>query len=531
MVFAPSVLGTGLAGYSFLSRTRETQQALLAKSPVIARETTQFVEKLQEVQSSADLMADRSLLKVALGAFGLEDDLDNRAFISKILDSDLGDSRSLANRLADKRYLALAHAFNFAGDGAELPQARSGEDVLDQLAKIKQADDLLSDTALLRATLTSFGLEADMRNTYFLKQVLESDVSNPDSFANRLPDPRYAQLAQAFDLAGKTASEGTIYGYAEEFSGLAAKVTDVDTLFAEDDLLRDTLDMFGLGNDIYRTQFLRDVLTSNLSDPESVARSQSDPRYAALAGVFDFAARAAAEDAGEPFTSTLEKFTSVVAARAAPIAKPADLFSDIPLMLASFDFFDFPQTADRVPFANRVLSSDLSDPTSLANVHPDPRVKVFAQAFTFPETDPRRSYPAGFAEQIVENYLDRQFEIQVGEADPTLRLALSLDRELSTVVANGRTNDSRWFSVMASTPLREVFETMFGFPDSFGALDIDQQLVKLKQRAERVFGTDQLADLASSDKLEEMRRLYLTRSAVAANPLNSSATIVLSLLG
>jgi len=106
MTFSPLLFGSGTAGYAYLTRTREDQQARLAATGEVARDTAALKDRLESIQSSDDLMDDRALLKVALGAFGLDEDLDNRAFIKRILDSDLSDGTALANRLADKRYLA-----------------------------------------------------------------------------------------------------------------------------------------------------------------------------------------------------------------------------------------------------------------------------------------------------------------------------------------------------------------------------------------------------------------------------------------
>jgi hypothetical protein len=61
-------------------------------------------------------MEDRRLLTVALGAFGLSDDIDSTYFIQKILADGTSDSEALANNLSDTSYLALSEAFGF-GEG------------------------------------------------------------------------------------------------------------------------------------------------------------------------------------------------------------------------------------------------------------------------------------------------------------------------------------------------------------------------------------------------------------------------------
>ena len=117
MSFQPVLPLGGYAGWRFLARTADRQRALVAEAPGIQRETVAFRARIGQVKSAEALVADRALLKVALGAFGLEGDLNNRAFIRKVLESASGDRTALANRLADKRYLEFAQAFGFAEPG------------------------------------------------------------------------------------------------------------------------------------------------------------------------------------------------------------------------------------------------------------------------------------------------------------------------------------------------------------------------------------------------------------------------------
>lgn len=111
MTSAISIGITGIAGWRVLQRIETRQVEATAKDPVIQRATTYFRENLTEDTTAEDLVGDYKLLQVALGAFGLEDDIANKAFIRKVLESDIGDSASLVNRLSDKRYLKLATEF------------------------------------------------------------------------------------------------------------------------------------------------------------------------------------------------------------------------------------------------------------------------------------------------------------------------------------------------------------------------------------------------------------------------------------
>lgn len=113
MSFAPVLATGGFAGWRFLERTLARQEAAHAAAPAAVRDEAYFRSNIGRVTGAADLVGDRRLLRVALTAFGLADDLPNRAFIRRVLDSDTTDPRSFAARLSDKRYLDLARAFDF----------------------------------------------------------------------------------------------------------------------------------------------------------------------------------------------------------------------------------------------------------------------------------------------------------------------------------------------------------------------------------------------------------------------------------
>ncbi len=528
MSYTPIVTGTGLIGWEFLNRTREAQRTVYEKSPLLSRDTAAFKEQIQSVQTSDQLMDNRKLLQIALGAFGLDDDLNNRAFIKQVLDSDLSDQKSLANRLADKRYLALAQTFNFAGTGGpSIDSSDTGTEISRKLAKLQEPADLLSDSGLLRATLKSFGLEGSIGNRYFLQNVLTSDLSDKNSFANRLSDKRYVDLAEAFDFQGKSKSRDGLMNYAREFRDQLSNVTSADSFLDDAAFMESTLRIFGLEGDaniLYQQDFLKNVLESDPIDPGSFAATQDDKRYLALSKAFGFG------DTGSDKTNAV-KLVEALDKRSTGFEKSSDLFNDFGLTLTVMNFFDLPQGTGKIDFAKRILESDRSDPNALVNVYGDGRYKAFAEAINLQKASTERTYPPGFADTITKNYLERQFEKQIGESDPNLRIALSLERDLSELTKRSKTTDSQWFGVMASKPLRTVFETAFGLPSSFGTLDIDQQLGEFKKRSEQYFGVEKVSDFTNPDKLDQLRRRFLLAGdRQNSASLSSSAGIVLSLL-
>lgn len=111
MSYQPVLISGGIAGWRFLQRTYDAQAQSFSSSAARNRESSYFMEKIGQVKNAKDLVSDRRLLQVALGAFGLEDDLNNTYFVRKILEDGTTSSDALANKLSDKRYREFSKAF------------------------------------------------------------------------------------------------------------------------------------------------------------------------------------------------------------------------------------------------------------------------------------------------------------------------------------------------------------------------------------------------------------------------------------
>lgn len=117
MSFQPIVPLTGYVGWRFLQNTLETQQETFNNSQTVQRATDYFRENIGTIQTAEELVGDRRLLEVALGAFGLDSDIDNKFFIQTVLSEGTEDDEALASRLSDKRYETLSDAFGFGTPG------------------------------------------------------------------------------------------------------------------------------------------------------------------------------------------------------------------------------------------------------------------------------------------------------------------------------------------------------------------------------------------------------------------------------
>ncbi len=132
MSYNVQVANGGYLGWKILERTLDTQTTAFSKSAELQRSRDYFVENIGKTKSAEDLVGNYELLSVALRAFGLDDDLNNKFFIRKVLEADPNDKSSLVNRLPDKRYEKLNAAFQFwntSGEGADNAVAETISDM------------------------------------------------------------------------------------------------------------------------------------------------------------------------------------------------------------------------------------------------------------------------------------------------------------------------------------------------------------------------------------------------------------------
>lgn len=118
-MYQPVLISSGLVGWQFLQRTYDQQFAAFNQSTELKRDTDHFVENIGTITTAEDLVSDRRMLTVALGAFGLQDDINNRFFIEKMLSEGTTAPDALANRFSDSRYSDFSEAFGL-GPG-EIP--------------------------------------------------------------------------------------------------------------------------------------------------------------------------------------------------------------------------------------------------------------------------------------------------------------------------------------------------------------------------------------------------------------------------
>ena len=131
MVFQPVIPGSGLLGLSVLERTYDRQLQAFSDSAAIQRNIQYFEENAGSVLTPTDLLEDRRLLEVTLGAFGLGSEIDKKALLRKMLEEGVDDPQALANKFTDQRYREFVGAVGFIeGAGTALTSAETRAQII-----------------------------------------------------------------------------------------------------------------------------------------------------------------------------------------------------------------------------------------------------------------------------------------------------------------------------------------------------------------------------------------------------------------
>lgn len=228
MAFQPVIPMGGLVGWVFLNRTLERQSAAFEAAPETTRDTAYFAEKIGEIDTAEQLVSDRRLLRVALGAFGLQDDIDNRFFVRKILEEGTINPDAFANRMSDERYKAFSKAFGFGDFSVPRTKLSYFADEIIGLyrdrsfeAAVGEQDETLRLALNAKRELAEISSDSGSEDTKWfrvmgnapLRKVFETAFGLPSGFGQLDLDQ---QLETFRDTAGRQLGNGEIAQFTDE---------------------------------------------------------------------------------------------------------------------------------------------------------------------------------------------------------------------------------------------------------------------------------------------------------------------------
>ncbi|MDH6257653.1 DUF1217 domain-containing protein [Bradyrhizobium sp. BR13661] len=397
--------------YSSIARNLTQSLTRVAQQPDVSREAAYYKANIGKVHSVDDLIKDYRLYHYVTKAYGLEDMAYAKAFMRKVLQSDLSDPKSFANTLIDKRYREFAAAFSFGGGETKVAQTGSQTDEMiglytaamksnvdavaadtayynAKIGSVTNVDQLLNDDRLRNYVASAFGIDQSKWPRDTIKQVLSSDPSDPNSYVNVTFKSQLgglnAQLAQAKSDASDASSK--IAGYTAQLSQPGADVAKLNVQILVEK---------------YR---LQSAVSSISSSNDAIATTG---RFIDLAGAFAFSSDGSLP-AGTPaqtaanIAATNKSFDdskSAVYAAASPLQEAllATQFkkfipnvTSIQTLLSTSGAYNFALSAvgldpTQVPQSTvkAVLESDLGDPKSYVYTLKDDRYVKLARAFNF----------------------------------------------------------------------------------------------------------------------------------------------------
>lgn len=439
--------GSSLLQWRLLSRTEERQKAMMMADPVNSADTAYARSKLPQVGSVDELMSDRRVYTYVMRAFGLEDQVNSQALVRKVLESDLSDTASVANRMGDQRFRELAGAFNFGPNSA-----KTGTSFADQIGD--------------RYVTALFEQEIGQRNKA-LEMMLgfSRQLPTKTSWAAVMDDPDMAEVVR------------TVYGLSEPIGPADAK-SQAEALentipFAEMKLAP-TLAVF-------RNNFL-DVWDYNGNPRGSPVSSKVQWEMMASTYDRDKAAVAARYEVKRTLLSLEQKLPGLEVG--------SDLLTDRALLTTVLKAFDLEDKAGDTNYLRKVLASDPADAKSVAAMAGE-REKNLALAFSTINSGAKRRGSPAFVNDVVKRYETQSFEVSAGNANEALRLGLYFQRKSAAITS--------WYQVLADKALAEFARTALGLPDQAAQIDLDRQVDILQSR----FDIKKLKDPAEASKLVE----------------------------
>ena len=212
------------------------------------------------------------------------------------------------------------------------------------------------------------------------------------------------------------------------------------------------------------------------------------------------------------------------------ITSAEQLVADRRLRSVTLGAFGLQDDIENIYFIQKVLQEGTLASDSLANKLSDDRYKAMSSSFAFDSPLGPNTTTLGFSSNIVSKFKAQAFEVAVGRLDESLRLALNFEREIPSLANQDASEDTKWFRVMGTSPLRSVIEKSLSLPSSFGQLDIDKQLEVFRDKMESRFGVSEIFELSNSSIMTKVLEGFLLQTQISETNKTSQNQVALSLL-
>ncbi|WP_162651428.1 DUF1217 domain-containing protein [Lentilitoribacter sp. Alg239-R112] len=197
---------SSLESYNFYTRDKIATYNRIAGDSIISREAAYYNETIKTINTVEEFMDDDRLYNYAMKAYGLEEMTYAKGLIKKVLESNLTDSDSFANRLDDVRYKELAAAFDFGitAKSKTVQTEQQRDDLIGTytasiqninkniqeehryynvvMSQITNVDDIFKYPRIRDYIFEGYGIDPSTFDYETTKQVLSSDPTDTESY-------------------------------------------------------------------------------------------------------------------------------------------------------------------------------------------------------------------------------------------------------------------------------------------------------------------------------------------------------------
>lgn len=180
-------------------------------------------------------------------------------------------------------------------DSPEFQRFRSRADIQREeeyfksnVKNLKSVDDFFADKRIMRFVLSAYDLESELPNTGKIRKIMESNLSDVDSLANRFQDARFKQLAQDLDFFGSKVGKLTSQSVIDNITTKYERLKYEQSLDEQAPGVRAALEFKRRAKDVTQTvqllgdSVLREVVTVANNIPKQIAVQEVGAQITAL---------------------------------------------------------------------------------------------------------------------------------------------------------------------------------------------------------------------------------------------------------
>ncbi len=371
---------TASLAYVILSRDMPKSLDRVANQTQVKKDAQYYADNINKVKDVDDFLGDYKLYSYAMKAYGLDDMIYAKAFMKKVLESDLTDANSFANKLSDTRYKEFASAFNFHAPPKDIQTDAQEDDLIGlykqsfadaadqaatetkyysaQMDDVKNVQDFVGNSRLLNYALKSVGIDPTYISKDYIASVLSTDISKLGGNAPDTSDPAYDPtktyvgdklyaLAQQFNFKPDN-------GDTQYFRANIGSVQSVDDLLADPRLRTVALQSVGIDPATADDAFIKMVLTSDpatlggdapLNNPNPSLNYVGD-KYKELRSYFNFKADGSVDGSAQNSGQT-DEVAELYAFRAPAVGGVAQTATQKNNVIEQYNIKTAPQIVDR----------------------------------------------------------------------------------------------------------------------------------------------------------------------------------------